>query len=175
MLAANLIAAGGGGLTDVNVWTIFWAWVSFGVTFMALKKVAWPMLQAKMEEREDRITQGLEKAEEAERRARELMERQEEILQEAREEAQKLIAESRSAAEHVRGETLAKAQAEIATERDRAKKEIDLERAKAIDELKQTAVDLTLEAASRVIERELKDDDHRRLAAEVIGQVESLR
>jgi len=170
-----IIAAGGGGLTDVNVPTVLWAWVSFIVTFMALKKVAWPMLQAKMEEREVRIAEGLEKAELAERRAQELLEKQEAILEEARQEAQKVIADGRAAAENVRGQTLEKAQAEIAAERDRAKKEIDLERAKAIDELKRTAVDLTLEAAGRVIERELKDEDHRRLAAEVIGRVDSLK
>jgi len=163
------------GFVDVSIPTIVWAWVTFLVTLWALSKVAWPMLQAKMEEREVRITEGLEKAEKAEKHARELMEKQEEILQEAREEAQKVIAEGRAAAEHVRKQTLEKAQADIATERERAKKEIDLERVKAIDELKRTAVDLTLEAAGRVIERELNEEDHRRLAAEVIGRVESLK
>ena len=176
-----ILAAEGGGheggpsLTDVNAATWIWAWITLIVTFLCLKKIAWPMLLAKMEEREVRIREGLEKAEAAERPAPELLEKQEAILEEARQEAQKVILEGRAAAENVRSQTIEKAQAEIAAERDRAKKEIDLERAKAIDELKRTAVDLTLEAAGRVIERELTGEDHRRLAAEVIGQVDTLR
>jgi F-type H+-transporting ATPase subunit b len=170
-----LMAAGGGGLTDVSFPTMIWAWVTFLVTLWLLSKIAWPMLQAKMEEREVRIREGLEKAEEAERRAAELLERQEQILQEARNEAGQLLSESRAAAENIKGETLAAAQTEIGAQRDRAKREIGLERAKAVDELRRAAVDLTLEAAGRVLERELKDEDHRRLAAGVIGEVENLK
>jgi len=163
-----------GSLVDPNPWTLIWAWVTFGVTLMALKKIAWPMLQAKMEERENRIRDGLKKAEEAEQRAQELLEKQEAILQEARDEAGKLLTDSRAAAD-IKTDTMAVAQKDIEAQRDRAKKEIDLERLKAVDELKRAAVDLTLEAAGRVLERELKDDDHRRLAAKVIGEVEGLR
>ncbi len=173
-MAFSIVAAGGG-LIDVNFATVAWAWVVFLVTFWCLKRVAWPMLQEKMEEREVIIREGLERAEEAERRARELMEKQEAILQASRDEAQGLLAEARSAAENIKNETVAKAQAEIGAERDRARKEIGLERAKAIDELKRAAVDLTLEAAGRVLERELRDEDHRRLATEVIDSVDSLR
>jgi F-type H+-transporting ATPase subunit b len=170
-----LAAGGGGGLTDVNGWTMVWAWAAFLVTFWALSKIAWPMLQAKMEEREVRIREGLEKADEAERRAQDLLEKQEAVLQEAREEAQKLLAESRATAANIKNETIQAAQTEIAEERDRAKKEIDLERSRAIDELRRAAVDLTLQAAGAVIERELKDEDHRRLAAQVIGEMDDLK
>lgn len=175
MAFATILAASGGGLTDVSVPTILWAWVTFIVTYMALKKVAWPMLRDKMEEREVRIREGLEKAEEAERRARELMEKQEQILQEARDEAGKLLSESRAAAESMKTDALAHAQKEIGAERERAKKEIALERAKALDELKRAAVDLTLEAAGRVLERSITDEDHRKLASKVIGQVGALK
>lgn len=167
-----LLAAGGGSLTDVSVPTMIWAWAAFLATFWALSKIAWPILRDKMEERELRIREGLEKADEAERRAHELMERQEAVLDEAREEAKKLLAQSRATAQNIKEETVVAAQAEIAEERDRAKKEIGLERNRALAELRSVTVDLTLEAASRVIERDLKDEDHRRLAAEVIAEVE---
>jgi F-type H+-transporting ATPase subunit b len=176
MLLGVLIGSSeGGGFTDVSFPTVIWAWVTFGVTLWILSKIAWPMLLAKMEEREVRIREGLEKAELAERRAAELLEKQEQILQEARNEAGQLLSESRAAAENMKGETLAAAQKEIAAQRDRAKKEIELERAKAVDDLRRAAVDLTLVAAGRVLERELKDEDHRKLAADVIGEVESLK
>jgi len=165
------LLAAEGGFTDIQLPTILWAWVAFGITLWALKKVAWPLLAAKMEEREVRISEGLKKAEEAEARAEELMTKQEEILEEARQEAQKLLAESRAAAEHLKNEALTAAQDEIASQRERAKKDIGLERAKALDDLKRAAVELTLEATSRLLKREMSDDDHRRLAGEVIDEV----
>ena len=165
----------GGSFTDLDPATAIWAWAAFLVTFLILKKVAWPMLQNKMEERELRIAEGLKKAEEAEARARELMEKQEQILEEARKEAQKFLAESRAAAENAKNDMLSAAQREIGEQRERAKKEIGLERAKAIDELKRATVELTLEASARLLKRELGDEDHRRLAREVVEEVSSGR
>ena|SRR2546421_9336619 len=162
---------GGGGFTDLKPTTAIWAWIAFLTTFFILSKVAWPGLAAKMEARELRIAEGLRKAEEAEERARELAEKQEQVLAEARAEAQKLLAEARAAADNVKDDLMRQAQEEIGAERERAKKEIGLERAKAIAELRQVTVDLTLEASSRLLKRELRDEDHRRLAREVVEEV----
>jgi F-type H+-transporting ATPase subunit b len=170
----SLLAASEGGLLDFNVWTVVWAWAAFLVTVFALSRVAWPLLAQKMEEREVRIAEGLKKAEEAERAAADLLRRQEEVLAKAKEEAQAILQEARQSAAHVRAQALDQAAKEIAAERERARREIALERAKALDDLRRAAVDLTLEAAGRVLERELKGEDQRRLAAEVIAQVDVL-
>jgi len=168
LLAAE---AAKGGFTDINLGTVVWAWVSFWLTFFILSKVAWPRLARKREERELRIAEGLRKAEEAEARARELAARQEQILEEARIQAQKFLAESRVMAENVKNEALSAAQQEIAEMRERAKKEIALEQAKAVEDLKRSTVQLTLEAAARLLKRELRDEDHLRLAREVVEEV----
>jgi F0F1-type ATP synthase membrane subunit b/b' len=67
------------------------------------------------------------------------------------------------------------AQEEIAQQRERAKKEIGLEVAKSVEQLKRATVELTLEASSRLLRRELRDEDHRRLAREVVEEVASGR
>ena len=170
LLATEATEKGGGSFTDLKPATAIWAWVAFLTTFFILSKVAWPGLAAKMEARELRIAEGLRKAEEAEERARELAAKQEQVLAEARAESQKLIADARAAAENVKTDLMRQAQEEIGAERERAKKEINLERAKAIDELRQAAVDLTLEASARLLKRELRDEDHRRLAREVVEE-----
>jgi F-type H+-transporting ATPase subunit b len=173
LLAAEPPETGGGSFTDLKISTAIWAWVAFLTTFFILSKVAWPGLAAKMEARELRIAEGLRAAEEAEARARDIAEKQEELLAEARQEAQRLLAETRAAADNVKNDLLRQAQEEIAAERDRAKKEIGLERNKAIEELKQVTIDLTLEASARLLQRELRDEDHRRLAREVVEEVAS--
>ena len=150
-----LLATEAGGeeptFTDLKPVTAVWVWVAFIVTFLILSKVAWPGLAKKLEERELRIAEGLRKAEEAEARARELAEKQEQVLAEARADAQKLLADARAAAEHVKNDLMRQAQEEIAAEKERAKKEIGLERNKAVAELKQVAVDLTLEGSARLL------------------------
>lgn len=168
-------AAEGGSFTDLNLATGLWTWAAFLVTFFILRKVAWPSLAAKMEERELRIAEGLKKAEEAEARTRELLAKQEQIFDEARKEAQKFLADSRSAAENVKNDMVKAAQQEIVELRERAKKEISLEQAKAVDGLKKATIELTLEASSRLMKRDLRDDDHRRLAKEVVDEVASGR
>jgi F-type H+-transporting ATPase subunit b len=171
LLATEATEKGGGSFTDLKPATAIWAWVAFLTTFFILSKVAWPGLAAKMEARELRIAEGLRKAEEAEERARELTAKQEQVLAEARADAQKLLAEARAAAENVKTDLMRQAQEEIGAERERAKKEINLERAKAIDELKQVTIELTLQASARLLKRELRDEDHRRLAREVVEEV----
>jgi F-type H+-transporting ATPase subunit b len=169
LLAAE--GSSGGSFTDLKPVTAIWAWIAFLTTLFILSKVAWPGLASKMEARELRIAEGLRKAEEAEQRARELTEKQQELLAEARQEAQKLLADARAASENVKNDLLRQAQEEIGAERERAKREIELERKKAIDDLKQVTVDLTLEASARLLRRELRDEDHRRLAREVVEEV----
>ena len=171
VLATEAGEKGGGSFTDLKPTTAIWAWIAFLTTFFILSKVAWPGLAAKMEARELRIAEGLRKAEEAEERARELAAKQEQVLAEARAEAQKLLADARAAADNVKTDLMRQAQEEIGAERERAKKEINLERAKAVDELKQVTVELTLEASARLLKRELRDEDHRRLAREVVEEV----
>ena len=158
-------------ITKLRLGTLLWTWGVFLVTMYLLSKIAWPMLIKKMEERELTITDGLKKAEAAEARALELEERQERLSEEARKEAQQLLAESRQVAENQRNQLLAAAQVEIAAERERAKAEIGLERARAIEELKVTTVELTLEASSRLLGRELHDADHQRLAQDTIDEL----
>lgn len=158
-------------LIQFNPASFFWTLGLFLFTLWVLSKIAWPMLTNKMEEREVRISEGLRKAEEAEARAQELADRQEQILNEARVEAKQLIADSRAAAETQRASLIETAQVDIAAERERAKREIDLERARAIDELKSTTVDLTLEASTELLGRELDDEDHRRMVRNLIDEL----
>ena len=175
LVAAEAGEKSKGSFTDLKISTAIWAWVAFLTTFFILSKVAWPGLAAKMEARELRIAEGLKAAEEAEARARELAEKQEQVLAEARQEAQKFLADARASADHVKNDLLRAAQEEIGIERERAKKEINLERARAVDELKRATIELTLEASARLLKREIRDDDHRRLAREVVDEVASGR
>jgi len=169
--AAVLAAEGGAGsLTEINPATAVLTWITFGITFIVLRRRAWPALAAKLEARELRIAEGLRKAGEAEERARLLVEQQARLLDEARREAHQLLTARRAAAEREAKALLASAQAAMAEERKRRKQEIALEQAQALKELKQAAVDLTLLTAAHVLKRNLDDDAGRELATQAVEE-----
>ncbi|MEW6472574.1 MAG: F0F1 ATP synthase subunit B [Actinomycetota bacterium] len=165
----------GGTFTDINFATALWTWVAFVVAYLVLSRLAWPRLAASLEERELRIAEGLRKADEAEARARQLMEQRQRLLDESRKEAQQLLASARAEAEQRARAVLLAAQQELAEERKRAKQEVALERARATEELKQAAVDLTLLTASRILQRNLHDDLHQRVARDIVDEVANAR
>ena len=91
----------------------------------------------------------------------------------ARAEAQQIVADGKAAGERVKNdiETAASGKADEIIEK--AKAQIDVEREKAIQEIKSSVVDLSMEAAARVIEKNLESEDNRKLVnqtLEGIGQ-----
>jgi F-type H+-transporting ATPase subunit b len=155
MRSAVLAAADGGSLTDVNLTTALLTWATFGLTYLLLRKLAWPVVLAKLEGRERRIADGLRRAEEADARARELMARRRQVLDEARLEAHELFVAARSAAEQEASELLRAAQQELAEERRRAREQVRRERAEALEQLRHTAVDLAPVVSSRLLRRDV--------------------
>ncbi len=170
-----LAAAEGGGLTDINVTTALLTWATFGVTYLVLRKLAWPQLLARLEAREQRIVEGLRRADEADAKARELMARRQQVLDEARKEAQQFLGAARSAAEQQVTELLRAAQQELTEVRERAKEQVRREEAEALETLKLTAATLAPLVSSRLIRRELCSDEHRRLAGELIDDLAASR
>ena len=58
---------------------------------------------------------------------------------------------------------------------DRAKKEIGLEENRVRDALRREVVELTLEVASKVLERNVTAEDDRRLAGTLLAEVQAKR
>ncbi len=180
--ALVLAVSGGGGageepqLIEFKNWEpVIWAWVIFLLAFLILRKLAWkPLLQA-VEERERKIAESLEKAEEVRRASEEIARRQESALAEAHVKAKAVLDDARVAAERYRAEQQAKARSESDAFLERAKKEIALEENRARDALRREVVELTLTAASRVLERNLTSEDDRRLAEQVVAEVRARR
>lgn len=157
-----------------NMQASFWALGIFLVLLLVLWKFAWGPIVAGMNAREARINESLEKAQAIEQATRELADTNKKMLEDAQREAQGIITSARQSAMVAAGELSAKAQAEIEAQRDRAKRELQLEADKARAEIRAEAVDLTLQAAAKLIGRSLTGDDQRRLAEEALADAESV-
>ena len=142
--------------------------VNFGLLFFLLGKFAYRPIMNMLDERTAKIKEGLEKSEQAEKRAVEIDVESKQALEEARREGQALIAQaSETAKKH--GETLkeqAKKEAEALIERARA--EIQLEKDQAINQLRSEFADITVLAAGKVIGEELDKEKHRKVIDEVL-------
>ena len=143
--------------------------VNFGLLFLLLGKFAYRPIMNMLDERTEKIKEGLERAEQAEKRASDIDVEAKKALEEARKEGQALIAQAGETA-NKHGETLkeqAKKEAEALIERARA--EIQLERDQAIGQLRKEFADITILAAEKIINESLDADKHRKVIDEVLA------
>ncbi|MFA4836578.1 MAG: F0F1 ATP synthase subunit B [Dehalococcoidia bacterium] len=142
--------------------------VNFGLLFALLGLFAYKPIMKMLDERTAKIKEGLEKSEQAEKRAVEIDVEAKKALNEARKQGQALIAQAAETA-NKHGETLkiqAKQEAEALIERARV--EIHMERDQAIAQLRSEFAEITVLAAGKVISEELDKTKHRKVIDEVL-------
>jgi F-type H+-transporting ATPase subunit b len=96
-------------------------------------------------------------------------------LAEARNEAGKIIEEARQLGERVRKEVVDKSNAEASAAVQRAQEEIQRQKEKGIQEMKDTVAALSVQIASRVIEKELDEATHRQLVDNLIKDLSKVQ
>jgi F-type H+-transporting ATPase subunit b len=173
-LAATTTAEEGGGTPfDINPGVAIWTLVVFGILLFVLAKTAWPAILKAVEEREQRIQAQLDAAERANAEAQRVLAVYQQQVAAARGEAQAMVAEARHAGEKLRQELVTKGRAEQEELLVRARREIGLERDQAVVELRREAVELSIAAASKVIERNLDNETDRRLVRDYLQSLDA--
>jgi F-type H+-transporting ATPase subunit b len=168
-------AAGPASPFEVNFGLFFWTWIVFFGLFFALKRFAWPAILRATEERERKIRAQLEEAERMNAEARVALEEHRQLLAGAKGEAHALLNEAKAVAQKEREALLAKARQEQEQMLEHAKREIAAERERAVRELRREAVDLSLAAASKLIERRLDEEANRRLVSQFLESLGTAR
>jgi len=163
LLLQEAQGAEGGGFTpfSINPGLILWTVVVFGLLLALLWKFGWPAILKSVEDRERRIQQQLDEAERARAEAARLLEEHKRTLGNARGEAQAIIAHAQALGEKERQGIL-----------ERARKEIEAEKEKALLALRREAVDLSIAAASKLIEQNLDTAANRKLVVEYLASLE---
>ena len=160
-------------MLEVHGGLLAWTVLTFVLLLVVLKKVAWgPILDA-LEARENEIKDALNAAEKAREEAERVSSDYEDAIRKAQAEAQQIISDAKTAGEKVKLDLEAIASVKADEIIEKAKTQIDAERVKVISEIKTVAVEISLSAAAKVIERNLDSDDNRKLineALEGIGQ-----
>ena len=114
--------------------TYVWSLVIFMTVLFVLRKYAWNPLLDFLEEREKDIAESLKMAESAKTDLEQIKDESEKILNDAKAKSNEFL--------------------------DDAKSKIEIEKKRAIKEIKGEVVDLSLELATKVLQRNVKDDDN---------------
>jgi|TARA_B110000444_G_scaffold196054_1_gene186634 F-type H+-transporting ATPase subunit b len=144
-------------LVTPDVGLLFWTFISFTILYFLLKRFAWKPILGSVNDREMSIREALLAAENAKKEMQNLKSDNEKILKEAKAERENMLKDAREIKNKLisDAETQAKLQASRLIES--AQKAIQNEKNSAMNELKKTVVELSVEIAEKVISSELED------------------
>ena len=151
------------------IWTI----LTFLVLLYLLARFAWGPLLKALEERQETIRKSLDDADQATQELKRLQQESAQIIAEARGEAQSIVAKSRVAAETVREDLKQKAKEEAEALVRGAQRQIRLETARAVQQIRHEVVDLSLAVASKLIKKNLTQEDNDALIQDSLTQIDA--
>lgn len=169
-----LSASGGGFLSSLNdpnglnLGDIIVTVLFFTILMVLLKKFAWGPLMGVMDQRAELIANEIEAAEKSRLESQKLLEEQRALLKEARESAQSIVENARKQGETQREELMTAARAEVNRMKESATLEIATEKEKAVAAVREEFVSLSILAASKVLGKEISEEDNRALIEETI-------
>ncbi len=172
-----------GGLTDIarttgetfgfNVWMFLSQVLSFTIVALLLRRFAYKPILGVLEERRQRIAEGLLNAEKIKQQLAEAEQRYAEILANANAAAQKMIDEARTSAgivsERKQQEAVVTAEQIVAKAREASA----IEHERTMLQLKRELGRLVIDTTSKVTGKVLNSDDQRRLQEEAARQIAS--
>jgi F-type H+-transporting ATPase subunit b len=150
---------------------IIWGGLAFLVLLVVMWKFALPPVRNMMKQREDRIRDDLERAEQARTEAEGELANYRRQVADARNEAARIIEEARQSADEVKRQIQSQAEADAAETRARAQEDIRLASERAQADLQGRVAELSIELAEKIVERNLDRDTQLALVESYIGQV----
>ncbi|WP_417452824.1 F0F1 ATP synthase subunit B' [Kiloniella sp.] len=155
---------------DTFVGQIFWLVVTFGVLYFLMAKVALPRLASILEERENRVSGDLEKAERLKQEAEEVLSDYQKAIADARASA---VAALKESADEIAA-TSAKRQAEFDTQLSEkvqiAEDKINAARSEAMGHIKDVAKDVAAAATSKLLGTDVTDAKLSKAVDEALGE-----
>jgi F-type H+-transporting ATPase subunit b len=167
--AGQAPAAHGAGATEkpnpmepqpaLAVWTV----VVFVCLFLLLGRFAWkPLIQA-LHQREEHLEHCLLQTEKARNESEQLLAEHRRLLAQADERIKSMLDKAHKDAQTTADEIVRQAQTEAGAARDRAQREIATARDQALAEIWGQTAGIAVSVAGRVLNKELTDDEHKRL------------
>lgn len=158
-------------IISVNIWQILVSLCNLVILFLIVKKFLYKPVCNMLKNREELLEKQKEEArqnlEDAERTKEEL----ESQLKGANDRANEILAEATEQAQRRRDKIAEEAKQEAEAIVRQAKTEAELEKKRAEEEIKTQIVEVSFALGEKIIEREIKAEDHHALVDSFISQI----
>jgi len=149
--------------------------VNFLILFLALRFLLWKPMLKMLNERKQRIAQGLEDAEEARKDRERAQAEHEERIKQAEQEREGILAKAAEEGEQAKAETLAQARAQAEQIVAEGKEAVEQARQQMLTELRSQVAALSIAAANKLIGEALDEQRQRRLIDEFFSGIKAGR
>ncbi|MCC7370370.1 MAG: F0F1 ATP synthase subunit B [Chloroflexi bacterium] len=161
-----------GVLTTLGIdgYAFLWHTLNFIVLIGLLYKFLYTPVVGLLDERTRKIEESLAAAERAQAEVARADRERDELLTNTRREIQEMMATAQQVAERIQSEARTTASTEAQRIIETARQEADAERAQAMAELRREVASLAVQAAERIISRNLDDQAQRQLVDEFLDE-----
>ncbi len=163
---------GGSFLVSPNVGLMLWTLLVFFISFLLLRKLAFPRIAEALDRRQRAIEESIESAERTKTEADRLLAEYRERLAEARGQADEIVTRARRDGEQVEADIVAKGRAEREQLLEQTRRDIQVETQRAIQQIRNEVADLTVLATEKVTRKSLNAADQRRLVDEALSELD---
>lgn len=147
---------------SINV-TLFVQMIVFAIVIWITMTFIWPLMRGAMDEREQRIADGLTAAERGQSDLLEAGAKAQTIISEARDQAKEIVAQASGRATDIVDEARAGGETEKLRQLEAAQAEIEVQINRARDELRSEVAAIAVAGAAKVLAREIDSSTHRDL------------
>ena len=158
-------------LITLDGWTFLAQVCNLMIQLVIFKKLLLNPVKKVIAERKAKADSQIADAEKLRTEAEAMKAEYEQNLQNARNEANQIVASAQKTAAARSEELLGEARAQAAALKQKAEADIAQERKKAVNEVKDEIGGIAMEIASKVVEREISENDHKDLIDEFIKNV----
>lgn len=174
LLASAPAGAEGGGnaLVTPQIGLMFWTTLTFVLLAIGLKRFAWKPLVGAIEERERSIRVSLEQAKRERDEAAALLEQHRQLLAVARRERSEATAVGQREAERLKAEILEAAKKQRDLLLNQTDTQVQSMVRQAREELRGVVADLAIQAAGKLLSKNLDDASQRRLVEDYLADLD---
>lgn len=137
--------------------------ITFLVLMWLIKIVAWKPVTKMMQDRSDKIVNDIDSAKESRTKAAELAQKRQAELDKIRDDASGIINNAKQNGQRQREQIVEDARSEVSNLKSSAEKDIEQQRQEALANSRKDVASLSIEIASKIISKELNEDDQKGL------------
>jgi len=154
-----------------NITTVIVQLLSTGVMLFLFRKLLWNYVLDFLNQRADAIEKNMTDAKEAKDQALVYLEKSEKQAQEAAKQYRDIVNQANEDAKAIKQQALSDAQAQAQDKLEQARRAIESERAQAQSQMKEEIIGVALDAATKVMNKDMDTPTNNALIEDFVNQV----